>query len=72
MKTKLTRISVLLMLAFATTVSLSSCGDKPAEDGMEQAEGKCEEGKCEEGKSDEEKKCEEGKCEEGKCEEGKK
>ena len=70
MKTKLTRVSVLLMLAFATTVSLSSCGDKTEEADKTEESAKCEEGKCEEGKCegdmDEEHKCEEGKCEDGK------
>lgn len=78
------KLSLVCMLAFATTLSLNSCGgeEKTAEgDNTEMSEGgdsdkceegKCEEGKCEDGKSD---KCEEGKCEDGKadnkCEEGK-
>jgi len=77
MKTKLTKISALLMLAFATTLTFSSCGDK-TEEATEQTEenskceeGKCEEGKCEDGKSCE-KDCEKPCCKDAKCEEGKK
>ncbi len=73
MKVNLKKLGLMLMLAFATTISLTSCGNEAANDETtEVSEGgdKCEDGKCEEGKC-EEGKCEEGKCEEGKCEAGK-
>lgn len=79
MKKNLKRVSLILMLAFATTVSLNSCGSDDAAEGdnteanvdgeKKCEEGKCEEGKCEEGKCEGDKKCEaDKKCEEGKCE----
>lgn len=70
MKKNFLKVGFMVMLAFMTTVTLTSCGGEEAAEGdaTEQTdgddEGKCEEGKCEEGK------CEEGKCEDGKCESG--
>lgn len=64
MKSTLVKIGMFTMLAFATTVSLNSCGNESEKEGTEQTEG----GKCEEGKCEGDKKCEEGKCESGKCE----
>ena len=71
MKKNFKKVSLLLMLAFATTVSLNSCGDKEAEEGEHTEEAAHEEGehKCEHG-DEEEMKCEMGEDGEMKCEGG--
>lgn len=73
MKKNLLKFGFMLALAFATTVSLNSCGGDHAEEG-DNTEATSEDGGDEaeddEASTDGEMKCEPGKCQSGKCQGG--